>query len=249
MSNVFDSMVPDPDSEPTDVVDLVKDPSQNGSLTSSTPDASQKDSETLSTPSDVKQVIGELLKSGVIDESAKADLFRRCVTHETIVNEKLEPLDLSVRLDEHRGVAFVVVADFGNNADESQEAEDWSHPLVRRQRLTLEQSLLIAILRQAFVMHEQEMGIGQTTVKVAVDELLPQFMSFLGDSGSDQKNESRLMNQLDHLKGYGIVSAVDKNQEVTIRPLIAHLANPQSLKALLEVLTAKAEADGGEDPS
>ncbi|EMI43804.1 DUF4194 domain-containing protein [Rhodopirellula sp. SWK7] len=240
MSNIFDSMVPDPDSQRTES-DLVTQ--------ADNPDHDADHRVTFGTPSDIKQVIGELLKSGVIDESAKTDLFRRCVTHQTIIDEKLEPLDLSVRLDEHRGVAFVVVADSGKDAVESQDADEWSHPLVRRQRLTLEQSLLIAILRQAFVMHEQEMGVGQTMVKVAVDELLPQFMTYLGDSGSDQKNESRLLNQLDHLKGYGVVSAVDKNQEVTIRPLIAHLANPQSLKALLEVLIAQADAVGGEESS
>jgi len=239
MSNIFDSMVPDPDSQQTD---------QDSLTPADVQDHGGDHRVMFNTPSDIKQVIGELLKSGVIDESAKTDLFRRCVTHEAIINEKLEALDLAVRLDEHRGVAFVVVADSGNDAVESLDQDEWSHPLVRRQRLTLEQSLLIAILRQAFVMHEQEMGVGQTMVKVAVDELLPQFMTYLGDSGSDQKNESRLLNQLDHLKGYGVVSAVDKNQEVTIRPLIAHMANPHSLKALLEVLNTKAETAGVEEP-
>jgi Domain of unknown function (DUF4194) len=108
--------------------------------------------------------------------------------------------------------------------------------LVRRQRLTLEQSLLIALLRQAFVMYEQESGVGQNAATIAIDELLPQFMAYAGDSGSDAKNESRLLSLLDQLKTHGIVSEVDKKHEVVIRPLIAHLANPDSLTALLVLL-------------
>ncbi len=41
-----------------------------------------------------------------------------------------------------------------------------------KQRLTLEQSLLLAILRQQFALHEQEYGVGQAVAKIAIDELL-----------------------------------------------------------------------------
>ena len=44
------------------------------------------------------------------------------------------------------------------------------------------------------------------------------------------------MSLLDQLKTHGIVSEVDKKHEVVIRPLIAHLANPDSLAALLLLL-------------
>lgn len=199
------------------------------------------------TPSIVKQAIGELLKAGVVDESSKRELFGHCVTHQSMINQKLEPLDLALRLDTHRGVAFVAVAGNEHEQQQSDDVDAWAHPLVRRQRLTLEQSLLIALLRQAFVMHEQEVGVGQTNVRIAVDELLPQYLTYFGDSGSDQKNESRLLTQLDHLKGYGIVSGIDKNQEVTIRPLIAHLANPRSLTTLLDTLQEKCESDAGKE--
>ncbi len=199
----------------------------------------------VGTARDIKELAQELLKYGYIDESRKQHLFRRAVVHERALTEVLEPLDLALRLDTHRGVAFLVVAtpdsscadgtDAETEADQpSRSDQAWSHPLVRRQRLTLEQSLLVSILRQAFVIHEQESGVGQSDAKIAVDELLPQFLTYLEDSGSDAKNESRLLNLLDQLKGYGIVSEVDKKQEVTIRPLIAHLANPASLAALLQ---------------
>jgi hypothetical protein len=92
-------------------------------------------------------------------------------------------------------------------------------------------------------MHEQEYGVGQSTSKLSIDELLPTFLTYFGDTGSDAKNENRLLQLLEQLKTHGIVSEVDAKQEVVIRPLIAHLANPESLSALLAVLnSAKATA-------
>jgi hypothetical protein len=179
-----------------------------------------------------------------VEEAQKPEIFRLAVVRERQIVAALEPLDLDLRLDTHRGVAFLAVARtmHEQNADQPKSEDDnpWTHPLVRRQRLTLEQSLLVAILRQAFVIHEQEAGVGQSPAKIAVEDLLPQFLTYSGDTGSDAKNESRLLNLLDQLKPHGIVSEVDKKQEVTIRPLIAYLANPESLMSLLQVLRQQA---------
>lgn len=202
------------------------------------PDTTQDDDGAPATRSEVKEAVQELLRFGFVEETQKPTTFRRAVTYEGAVNAALEPLDLALRLDTHRGIAFLAVARDSNVSDE----EDWAHPLVRRQRLTLEQSLLIAILRQVFILHEQESGVGQSAAKIAVEELLPQFLTYFEDSGSDGKNESRLLSLLDQLKTYGVVSEVDKNHEVTIRPLIAHLANPESLAALVDALRVRAES-------
>jgi len=189
----------------------------------------------------IKEVTQELLKFGYVEESRKPEMFRRALTLQQQVLSVLEPLDLTLGLDEHRGVAFLKVAESSCQGDEIDNP--WKHPLVRRQRLTLEQSLLVAILRQAFMMHEQEFGVGQAPASISVDELLPQFLTYVEDSGSDARNESRLTVLLDNLKVYGIVSEINKHQEVTIRPLIAHLANPHSLEGLLKAFRDKAVPD------
>ena len=190
------------------------------------------------TPLEIRELTQELLRHGYLEESRKADSFRKAIVHQKAIQSALEPLDLDLKVDSHRGVAFLKVVELKN--DEVPEDQAWSHPLVRRQRLTLEQSLLVAILRQAFVAHEQETGVGESPARVAVEDLLPQFLTYFEDSGSDAKNESRLSNLLDQLKTHGIVSEVDKNQEITIRPLIAHIANPESLASLLETLRQQA---------
>ncbi|HET6247548.1 MAG TPA: DUF4194 domain-containing protein [Tepidisphaeraceae bacterium] len=189
-------------------------------------------------PLEVKEVTQELLKYGYIEEALNPVLFRKAAVHERAIRGALMPLDLTPRLDTHRGIAFLIVAMPASEPSDGDQA--WSHPLVRRHRLTLEQSLLVAILRQAFMIHEQESGIGHSAAKIAIDELLSQFLTYFDDSGSDARNQSRLMNLLDQLKVHGIVSEVDSNLEVTIRPIIAHLANAESLSALLRILKEKA---------
>lgn len=197
------------------------------------------DSHPALTSGSVKRVTQELLRHGWLEESTKPDLFRQAISHERELAIALEPLDLVLRLDTHRGLAFLAVAPA---LSETSGDDGWGHPLVRRQRLTLEQSLLVAILRQSFVMHEQELGVGQQALKVAVDELLPIFLTYFEDSGSDAKNETRLLNLLDQLKAHGIVSEVDTKQEVIVRPLIAYIANPESLSALLTLLKQQSQS-------
>ena len=236
MSNVFDSMAsknsngkPPNTSEPI----AVESSDDAGSL---------KANNSSATPRKIRELTQEFLRHGYIEESRKADSFRKAIVHQKAIQSALEPLDLELKVDTHRGVAFLKVVEFKN--DNVLEDQAWSHPLIRRQRLTLDQSLLVAILRQAFVAHEQETGVGESPARVAVEDLLPQFLTYFEDSGSDGKNESRLSNLLDQLKTHGIVSEVDKKQEVTIRPLIAHVANPESLASLLETLRHQAESAG-----
>ncbi len=180
------------------------------------------------TPADLKSVVQELLRYGIIETVRKPTLYKTVQRQQNQINEVLEPLDLLLQLDEIRGIAFLKVA--GQLFDDEDE---WSHPLVRRQRLTLEQSLLVAILRQHFIAHEDDLGIGEQGATVHIEDLLPQLQDFLGDPGSDVKEQKRVRNLLEKLKTHNIVSQVDAKDRVTIKPLIAHMANPESLDTLL----------------
>jgi hypothetical protein len=231
MNNIFDRRVAEID----DASDTT--PSEAIHTLASTLEAAN--SQPAPTSESVKRVTQELLRHGWLEESTKPDLFRQTILHERELAIALEPLDLVLRLDTHRGLSFLAVAP---SLSEMSGDDGWGHPLVRRQRLTLEQSLLVAILRQSFVMHEQELGVGQQALKVAVDDLLPAFLTYFEDSGSDAKNENRLLNLLDQLKAHGIVSEVDPKQEVIVRPLIAYIANPESLSALLTVLKQQSQS-------
>jgi len=189
-------------------------------------------------PAAVRSAILELMKYGLLEQSSKPNLYRTALLHQSEVNHVLGWLELALRIDDVRGLAFIVVA-----AMPDREDDEWSHPLVRRQRLTLEQSLLVAILRQQFVAYELEAGVGAGEARVALEDLLPQLRAYLGDLGSDAQERKRLLTLLEQLKGHGIVSDVDQQERVTIRPIIAHLANPESLANLVQALR-KAAGNG-----
>jgi len=213
------------------------------SVTNATP-AGEGSSTDAYTPRPIKEATLELLKYGLLESASKPNLYRTAVTHSADINRVLEPLDLSLKVDEVRGLAFVVVA--ASMAEPATDNE-WSHPLVRRQRLNLEQSLLIAILRQQFVAHEQEAGLGTKDALVSLEDVLPQLQTYLGSLGSDILEQKRLRNLLEQLRGYGIVSEVDRHDQFSIRPLIAHLANPESLSSLLQAFRKEAESSENAD--
>lgn len=246
MTNIFDQMASEEDPDNSIIERMFTSEDTPADIGACAEDLAK-------TSHEIKAAIQELLKLGYVEETNRQELFRSVIIHQQSINNALEPLDLSVRIDSHRGVAFLAIVPSTSNAHQPIEGESeedgWSHPLVRKQRLTLEQSLLVAILRQAFVMHEQESGVGQSPAKIAIDELLPNFLTYFGESGSDSRDENRLLHLLDQLKSYGVVSEVDKKHEVTIRPLIAHLANPESLTHLLTVLREKQQTASSDEIS
>lgn len=184
------------------------------------------------TPQRLREAFQALLKEGLLEQVRKPNLYRTAMLELPALNELLEPLDFQARVDDVRGLVFLQVL----RADQAGVDEDWTHPLIHRQRLGLEQSLLLAILRQHFVHHEQEAGVGDTNAWVAVDELVSGLGSYFGDGGSESKERNRVVTLLNQLKTHGVVSDPDQHGRVQIRPIIAHLANPDSLQALLQFM-------------
>jgi hypothetical protein len=58
-----------------------------------------------------------------------------------------------------------------------------------------------------------------------------------------------LLQLLEQLKGHGIVSDLDQQERVTIRPIIAHLANPENLTNLIQALREAAGGTGAQATS
>ena len=205
--------------------------------------ASTKDART---PPSVRRALQHLLAHGWLESAAKPQWFRLIAAQTTLLDALLEPLDLRVVVDDVRGLAFLaVVPDYaGDDADESEQ-DDRTHPLMKRQRLTLEQSLLLAILRREFLQREQESGTG-AVVRVTVDSLLPQLETYLGSTGSDMQERKRLLQLLENLRTHGMVTEVDAQDCITIRPMIVHLLNPENLQTLLLRLREVAEKGGAQ---
>ncbi len=199
---------------------------------SKTADSETPHSETTLFYRKTKTVTQELIKFGLIEASHKSKHYQTCLHNQEVINGILAPLDLQLKVDDTRGLAFLTIT----NLDELEHNDAWQHPLVRRQRMNLEQSLMVAILRQHYLAHEQDAGTGALNAIAHLDDLLPQLNQFLGASGSDERDEKRLRNLLDQLKSYALVSEIDDNDKVVIRPLIAHLNNPEHLQGLIAEL-------------
>lgn len=219
---------------------------------------------------DLKAAVQDLLRTGVVYETSKPQVYRRLLAQRSRLAGILDPLDLVARFDEVRGLVFVAVGAVAAMSSEDHEParptaaeepvgqpetvgadEAWHHPLVRRQRLTLEQSLLLAILRRHYTEHEQSVGIGAMEPTVTIDDLLPDLQIHLGSLGSETAEDKRVRDLLDQLHRHGIVSTLDDDQ-VSIRPLICHVANPTTLSTLLDhyrSLGAEASAGDLAEPS
>lgn len=189
------------------------------------------------TPVALRRAVQELLRNGALEHASKPQLFRLLASDTERINAQLEPLDLALRVDDARGLAYVAIRP-GYQPD-AEDDDEWTHPLVRRQRLTLEQSLLLAVLRREFLQREQDSGLG-VPVQLAVDGLLPLLEMYLGSTGSEMQERKRLLNLLENLRGHGLVSELDAQERITIRPIVVHLANPHNLQALLQHLRALA---------
>lgn len=216
---------------------------------------------------ELRSAVQELLRAGVVYATSKPNVHRTLRAHETAVVSILAPLDLLPRFDDVRGLVFVAVSATGatghseadvttNGANGSlsgdpagdpsvQADEAWSHPLVRRQRLTLEQSLLLAILRRRYTEHEMTVGVGAAEPTVVLDELIGELQVYLGAIGSETAEDKRVNDLLDQLQRHGVVSTVVDDQ-VSIRPLICHVADPGSLALLLSHYRAVAAGRGGD---
>ena len=146
------------------------------------------------------------MKFGLTQDATKPNLYRIIRERLPDARKILEPFDLAIELDDVRGIAFLKIADVVNKDPD----EAWSHPLVRRQRLTSEQSLLVAILRQAYIAYEQEYGLGADGARIDFDELQTQFDTYFGNSGSEAGDRERLSRVITQLHSHSIVSEPDK---------------------------------------
>jgi hypothetical protein len=235
MSSIFDQLTA-PESE-------AKDLKQEATL--DTAFVNNEENETVTsaesvhyTPEAIKETSQELLRFGLIESSAKPNVYQTAITHHKALNDIFEPLDLRLTIDDVRGLAFLLLAESVSDSNR----DEWTHPLIRKQRLTLEQSLLLAILREFYLAHESENGIGSSNAMVPLSELLPRVRIYLGELGSDVAEEKRLRNILEKLKIHGVVSDVDEYGQIKIRPIITHLANPENLTSLLQALRQQKES-------
>lgn len=198
---------------------------------------SAADSLPSQTSAEVRNAVQELLKYGLLEADRKRNLYRIALTYHEAIQQILEPLDFSLKIDEVRGLAFLLIRNRIGEPDNPENGETidetLTHPLVRRQRLNMEQTLLLARLRQLYLAHEQDNGIGAGQARTSIEELVSDLEVYLPSSGSQTRDENRVRSLLEQLRSHSLVTEPDENGRVGIRPIITHVASPESLLQLL----------------
>ncbi|MBO6655883.1 MAG: DUF4194 domain-containing protein [Pseudomonadales bacterium] len=186
------------------------------------------------TRSDVKAAVQELLKHGLLESDRNPKLFKLTLQRHSEIQPILDPLDFELVLDDKRGIAYLAPRHKDPDTDLSDEPSDQTHPLVRRQRFNLEQSLVIALLRQQFLSHELEYADQTSYARFSAEELNASLLLYMQSTGSDSLDNRRLTQILEQLRVHKLVTQIDDAGRFGIRPLIAHVGDPASLSSLLD---------------
>lgn len=228
MPSIFDELTGRPGEDEDRDEDSDLEPELDDDLEN---DESDLEGDDLRTPRVVREVVQELFKNGFIEEADYKRLYRAALANAEQVEQIFEPFDLEIQYDEFRGLAFVRV-----RRESGEIAEGWTHPLIRRHPFNLEQTLLIAVLRQHLIECEMESGVGAAIHQMTVDDVITQLRAYLGEPGADFKDRQRAVKLLIQLRSHHLISMSEHSDHFTIRPLIAHVANPENLAALLQWL-------------
>jgi len=78
---------------------------------SNTSAQSLPDSTVQYTSKNLKATAQELIKYGLLEADRKPNLYEIAINQTSAINNILEPLDLSLKIDDIRGLAFLVVSD------------------------------------------------------------------------------------------------------------------------------------------
>ncbi|WP_223550252.1 DUF4194 domain-containing protein [Pseudomonas sp. A-B-19] len=229
MPSIFDELT----GKPGDQEELSENAEQERELEDLEIDDLDVEDDDQRTPRVIREVVQELFKHGFIEEADYERLYRAALANAELVDQIFEPFDLNVQFDEIRGLVFIRVLHASDVI-----VEGWTHPLIRHHAFSLEQTLLIAVLRQYLIECEMENGIGATIPQMTVDDVITHLRAYLGEHGADFKDRKRAVRLLLQLRNHHLISMNEHSDRFTIRPLIAHVANPENLTALLQWLLA-----------
>lgn len=229
MPSIFDELTGNPPDEDGPNESLGQEPEpEDLSL-----NISDIDDDDQRTPRRIREVVQELFKHGFIEEAYYERLYQTALGNAELVSQIVEPFDLKIEFDEIRGLVFIRVLH-----EAAEVAEGWTHPLILHKSFNLEETLLVAVLRQYLIECEMENGVGTAIPQMTVDDVIVQLRAYLGERGADFKDKKRAMGLLKKLRSRHLISMNEHSDRFTIRPLIAHVANPESLTALLQWLLA-----------
>lgn len=211
---------------------------------SRTPEASEANPEDDALDAETtryREALQRLISSGVIYESRHSELYQALLANKSQIRSTLRELGLRMTVDDSFGLIILRLP-----VSDDIEEDEGAHPLVRRRRLTLLDSLVALVLRDHYMTRE---NVGDRTVVIDVEQLEDALRAFLPIFGSETILRKRITGAIKRFKDYNILASLPgSDNEFEVTPVIRIVVNADMLQGLRAEFEALARRYGGEAP-
>lgn len=206
---------------------------------------------TIDMPSMAKKTLVYLMRQGVILQSQKPQVFAKVLQYKEMIIQHLSQVYLSLIIDERQGVIFIARADYQDNQDENDEAdnemsdEEDISSLINRKTISVYDSLLLLLLRKYY---QERENAGEQQIIIDIEKLEGLLSPFLPLTNYESKGKKQLIGRINGLlKPHKIVQSIRNSDErFEITPMIRYVVNADFLQSMLteyELLLQKSQSN------
>lgn len=141
-----------------------------------------------------------------------ADLWRILRTNAEAVREHFQRMGLELTLDEEAGYAFLRQAEESEEPSDGESGEAPLPRLLRRTPLSYHQTLLMVLLRERLLQHDQSAD-GEEYLHFDYKQLLDLQRPYFPDSSNEKKTEDRIARTISRLVDLGVLRKLKNRSE------------------------------------
>jgi len=192
-----------------------------------------------------RHVITRLVAGPLYQE--ETDLWHRLRTEAEAVRAHYRQMGLEVVVDEEAGYAFLRQMD----DDDSPGGENGEAPLprlLRRTPLSYHQTLLMVLLRERLLQHDQSVD-GETHLFYDDKELLDLLRPYFPESSNEKKVEERMSRTVSRLVELGVLRKVKNRSEdiYRVEPILRAKLPAEEIREIRDRLKANLREENGEN--
>ncbi len=144
--------------------------------------------------------------------SSDTDLWRILRTETDTVRDHFQRMGLEVTMDEEGGYAFLRQAEETEEAADPENNEAPLPRLMRRTPLSYHQTLLLVLLRERLIQHDQSAD-GEEYLHLDQNQLLDLQRPYFPDATNEKKVEDRMVRTISRLVDLGVLRRLKNRSE------------------------------------
>ncbi len=174
------------------------------------------------------------------------DLWRILRTETATVRDHFHRMGLEVAMDEEAGYAFLRQTEETEEAAETENNEAPLPRLMRRTPLSYHQTLLLVLLRERLLQHDQSAD-GEEYLHLDHDQLLDLQRPYFPDAANEKKTEDRMGRTISRLVDLGVLRRLKNRSEdiYRVEPILRAKLPVERIREIRDRLSAHL----GEAPS